>query len=70
LNDENIHYLVEKLENLDVNNIDVDTVNDVVLNCNSIITWSLSTCTTLTSLDRVLSGSTVTDVSKFMTIGQ
>ena len=37
LNDENIHYLVEKLENLDVNNIDVDTVNDVVLNCNSII---------------------------------
>jgi tetrahydromethanopterin S-methyltransferase subunit A len=37
LNDENVHYLVEKLENLDVNNIDVDTVNDVVLNCNSII---------------------------------
>jgi hypothetical protein len=33
LNDENVHYLVEKLENLDVNNIDVDTVNDVVLNC-------------------------------------
>ena len=31
LNDENIHYLVEKLENLDVNNIDIDTVNDVVL---------------------------------------
>ena len=31
LNDENVHYLVEKLENLDVNNIDVDTVNEVVL---------------------------------------
>ena len=31
LNDENVHYLVEKLENLDVNNIDVDTVNDVVI---------------------------------------
>ena len=28
---ENVHYLVKKLENLDVNNIDVDTVNDVVL---------------------------------------
>jgi hypothetical protein len=37
LNDENLHYLVEKVENLDVDNIDVDTVNDVVLNCNSII---------------------------------
>ena len=40
LNDENVHYLVEKLENLDVNNIDVDTVNDVVLNCNSIIKYA------------------------------
>ncbi|CAG2187614.1 unnamed protein product [Mytilus edulis] len=37
LNDENIHDLVEKLENLDVNNINVETVNNVILNCNSII---------------------------------
>ncbi|CAC5374249.1 unnamed protein product [Mytilus coruscus] len=37
LNDENIHDLVEKLENLDVNNINVETVNNVVLNCNSLI---------------------------------
>ena len=29
--------LVEKLENLDVNNINVETVNNVILNCNSII---------------------------------
>jgi hypothetical protein len=30
-------FILSTTENLDVNNIDVDTVNDVVLNCNSII---------------------------------
>ena len=28
---------LKKLENLDVNNINVETVNNVILNCNSII---------------------------------
>ena len=37
LNDGNIQCLIEKLDNLDFKNIDANIVNEVVVNCNSII---------------------------------